>query len=181
MKSKYNSELLAAAVARSFSMAQVLRHLGLNDKAGGNYRFIGGKIRELEISTDHFKGQTWAKGGKTEPRNFVPDDEMFVENCPHKVDGPRLKHRLLRKGWIYECQICSIREWQAKALTLHLDHVNGVNNDNRLENLRFLCPNCHQQTHTWGNSYKRKHRSSEGEASEAHERGAPYLISVRLQ
>lgn len=47
------------------------------------------------------------------------------------------------------CAECGITEWQGKTLSLHLDHINGVNNDNRLENLRLLCPNCHSLTETY--------------------------------
>ena len=46
----------------------------------------------------------------------------------------------------YKCSECNIQTWNNKSLSLHLDHINGMNNDNRLENLRFLCPNCHSQT-----------------------------------
>ena len=50
----------------------------------------------------------------------------------------------------YKCKICNISSWNGNEISLQLDHINGVNNDNRLENLRFLCPNCHSQTSTWG-------------------------------
>ena len=53
-------------------------------------------------------------------------------------------------GVSYVCTICRINEWQGQPLTLHLDHINGINNDNRFENLRLLCPNCHSQTETYG-------------------------------
>ncbi len=49
----------------------------------------------------------------------------------------------------YECDICHNFEWLGKKLSLHLDHINGIHNDNRLDNLRFLCPNCHSQTDTY--------------------------------
>ncbi|MBX9580218.1 MAG: HNH endonuclease [Gemmataceae bacterium] len=52
-------------------------------------------------------------------------------------------------GRVSACTRCGISEWQGCPLSLHLDHVNGVNNDNRLENLRFLCPNCHSQTESY--------------------------------
>jgi 5-methylcytosine-specific restriction endonuclease McrA len=49
----------------------------------------------------------------------------------------------------YKCSECNIQNWNNKSLSLHLDHINGMSNDNRLENLRFLCPNCHSQTETY--------------------------------
>ena len=85
-------------------------------------------------------------------RSFT-DDEVFNENSP-VVSGHRLTKRLLRLGWTYKCE-CDLDSWRGKPLTLHLDHINGMRNDNRFSNLRFLCPNCHQQTETWGNK-KRK-------------------------
>lgn len=53
----------------------------------------------------------------------------------------------------YKCDICgNTGLWLGKKITLHLDHINGISNDHRMINLRFLCPNCHQQTSTWGNA-----------------------------
>ena len=49
----------------------------------------------------------------------------------------------------YKCGECEISEWNNKKLALHLDHINGKNSDHRLDNLRFLCPNCHSQTETY--------------------------------
>lgn len=67
-----------------------------------------------------------------------------------------VKVRLLEGGLLQNsCSTCGISEWCGRPLICHLDHINGVNNDNRLENLRMLCPNCHSQTETYGGLNKR--------------------------
>lgn len=78
----------------------------------------------------------------------IPDEDWFVENSTRATEP--IKKRLKQYNLIpYSCHICSIVEWENKPLNLHLDHINGINSDNRLENLRFLCPNCHSQTDTY--------------------------------
>ena len=70
----------------------------------------------------------------------------------------RLKERLVKEGILeYKCAECGISKWNNKPLSLHLDHINGINNDHRIENLRFLCPNCHSQTDTYAGK-NRKHK-----------------------
>ena len=160
-KSKYTKDLLQPIVEMSHSMAEVLRKLGLKI-TGGNYKNISYRIKYLEISIKHFdtlNGQSWAKGktketddrvAKCAKKNSFSNEEVFVENAP-PMGGGRLAKRLLILGWQYKCGECGLTEWRGKTITLHLDHINGMGNDNRFENLRFLCPNCHQQTETWGN------------------------------
>jgi len=79
----------------------------------------------------------------------IPQTELFVENC--KYQRHIVKRRLISEKIIsYSCAGCgNTGSYNGKKLTLQLDHINGVNNDNRLENLRFLCPNCHSQTDTF--------------------------------
>ena len=69
-----------------------------------------------------------------------------------------VRRRLLEEGLLhYECYECGVFEWFGERLPLHLDHINGMKNDHRLENLRMLCPNCHSQTKTFsGRNVRRK-------------------------
>lgn len=103
--------------------------------------------------------QAWNKGRISNEDKFIlPDHEVFVENSTY--GRCHIKKRILRKGLIpYRCSECSSGDtWNGKPLSLHLDHVNGINNDNRIENLRFLCPNCHSQTETYAGKNKGKMR-----------------------
>jgi len=84
------------------------------------------------------------------------NEEVFVENSTYARHN--IKRRLIKQKMIeYVCQDCGIdRNWNGKKLSLQLDHINGVNNDNRIENLRFLCPNCHSQTDNFSGKSCRK-------------------------
>lgn len=146
---------LAALVRESLSAAAVLRALGLPDN-GRPYYDLTRRLATLEIDTSHFRGRGWSRGETRETHpsvdritrlRAIADEQIFVARSP--VGGTVLKKRLIRRGWTYACASCGIAEWQGSALSLHVDHINGEHHDNRLENLRFLCPNCHSQTPTY--------------------------------
>jgi hypothetical protein len=147
---------LRAAVAASRSYAQTIRTVGLV-AAGGNYVQIKRRIAKLGIDASHFTGQGWNKGGGpvTVPKAL---DEVLVKD--RWTQSHKLKKRLFRAGLKHErCELCG---WAVRApdgrIPLELDHMNGDKNDNRLENLRILCPNCHalQPTHRGLNKASRR-------------------------
>lgn len=108
-----------------------------------------------------FSRDAWSKAvkrGDIVPRDRVtPLDELFVAG---RIRGRgHLKQRLLNEGLKEtRCERCGISEWMGKMLSMQLHHVNGDRLDNRLENLAFLCANCHSQTDTYGgrNGHRRK-------------------------
>lgn len=145
---KWNDESFKKAVKDSFSIAEVLRKLGLRPR-GGNYKTVHIYIKKLGLNIDHFTGQGWNIDNKFGLTNSRPLEEILVINSPYRSTWS-LKRRLLKHGLLGNiCSVCKINEWNGKMLTLHLDHINGINNDNRLSNLRLLCPNCHSQTVTY--------------------------------
>jgi 5-methylcytosine-specific restriction endonuclease McrA len=104
---------------------------------------------------------TWSKAvrrGDVLPRpNGMPIQELLSgdRRCRRNVKSRLLGANLLKNI----CALCGLRDWKGRALSLHLDHINGKKNDHRLENLRMLCPNCHSQTETYGGRNKRSNRS----------------------
>ena len=153
----YSPEELRAAIASSRSIRQALLKLGVKGE-GGNYKTIHRDISELNIDISHMTGRGWRLGDSrpvTPPRAI---SELLVPGS--MVSGYQLKKRLLREGMLEAvCQTCGLRTWRGHPLALELDHVNGVNSDNRIENLRLLCPNCHSQTPTYRGRNRGRSRS----------------------
>ena len=138
---------LVIAVAESHSIAEVCRQLGIK-AIGGNYRTVRTHIQRLQLDISHFRGMGWRRGNQlpvTPPR---PLSEILVEGSHYS--SARLRKRLLAEGLFrHQCSICRRDEWNGLPISLELDHVNGRPDDNRLSNLRLLCPNCHAQTETY--------------------------------
>ena len=108
----------------------------------------------MGIDFNEFKTISEKNHKKGNPKYSL--EEILIENSSY-TNRTRLKIRLLKEHLIeYKCAICGNKgEWNNQPLTLQLDHINGINNDNRIENLRFLCPNCHSQTETYSGRNKR--------------------------
>lgn len=136
------------AVRSSLTMAQVLRVLGLK-ATGGNYTTAKVKIKKLQLDTTHWTGQGHMKGGTHKRSKKIPLTAILVENSLYS-NTQSLKVQLVREGFLaYQCKVCGLTEWLGAPLSLQLDHINGSHDDNRIDNLRLLCPNCHSQTPTF--------------------------------
>lgn len=144
---KYTLEILTEAVERSTSFAGVLRQLGLR-QAGGTQAHIARRIRRFGIYTSHFTGQAHQRGragARRRPWSAIlvvrPDGSL-------REKAQALRRALVEFGRPYLCDRCGLDPVQTP-LTLHVDHVDGEWLDNRPENVRFLCPNCHAMTPTY--------------------------------
>ncbi len=145
----WTDEQLRDAVRVSRSFAEVMQRLGYQP-SGGMHRHIKAHIARLALDTDHFTGQRWSAGTRT-GSGFKPQplSEILVANSTYLSSG-RLRRRLINaKLKPPRCEICGLDTWRGQPLPLALDHINGDPRDNRLENLRIVCPNCHALTETW--------------------------------
>jgi HNH endonuclease len=144
----YSDADLAAAVAASTSVAGVLRRLGV-PLSGGQHAHLARRIRRAGIDTSHFLGQAHNRGAKV-PRKTPEQVLIVLPPGSGRVKAHLLRRGLVQSGVEERCLLCGCDgTWQGVPLRLVIDHVNGDWLDNRLENLRFLCPNCHAQTATW--------------------------------
>lgn len=142
---KYTESDLRTAVKQSSSMRQVLQKLHVAPY-GGNYAVLRKALKHFNVDTDHFTGQGWRKNQKFTPMRPLSD---YLEN-KFPIQSNKLRKRLLKeKVFTHQCSSCNRKTWLGKQIPLELDHIDGNNNDNRIENLRLLCPNCHALTPTY--------------------------------
>ncbi len=141
-KRKWTENQFKEAVITSRSKRQVLKKLGLRE-AGGNYSQVEKYIKEYRLNTSHFTGYAWSRGLTGIGKPFLSLAEILTINSSYQ--SYKLKLRLFAAG--LKNQKCEECGWAKKSndgrIPLELDHVNGCRTDNRIENLRILCPNCH--------------------------------------
>ena len=154
MSQKRTKEEFEEAAKQSHSIAGMCRKLGLKP-CGGNYRLMHNAIEKFALDTSHFTGQGWNTGLKFKPFEAKPIEEILIANSSYQ--SFKLKRRLLDEGLKeYKCELCGLYEWQDNHIPLELHHINGNNRDNRLDNLKLLCPNCHALTDSYRGRNKKR-------------------------
>ena len=149
--SSCSAEDLAKIVERSYSHAECLREIGYVAVSGTILQQLKDKIKEFNIDTSHFDLHKKPAVIRTRENVFVKDS-----TCCQTV----LRRWFLKERIAYKCSICGQEPfWNGKEMVMILDHINGENHDNRLENLRWVCPNCNSQLDTTnGKNIKNKHK-----------------------
>jgi len=141
---KWIKEKLEEAVKKSINYREIIEAMGGNP-GPSTYNTLHRNIAKYNISTGHLTG--CARG----PSNVLTKEQFekkLIENSTPYFNSIR-KSLLTYNYFAYECNICKVIDWVGKPLKLEFDHINGLRTDNRLINLRLLCPNCHSQTETY--------------------------------
>jgi uncharacterized protein with PIN domain len=160
---KYNYDDLNKIVKESNNKSECIRKLGLSPKSAGNFDTLNRYINEYDLDITHFENK------HDSMVNYVKQNrkelcEILIKNSKYS-NRFRLKERLYNEGLKERiCEKCGQDEyWNGEKMSLILDHINGINNDNRIENLRILCPNCNGtlETHCRGKNKLNKHKKNE--------------------
>lgn len=137
----YSDEDFINIIKNSSSYSQLCLNLGYKSKSGDLVNRIKVRMNTLNLTEKDFKQDKRIK--RTE-------DNIFIKNST--ADQRTLRRWYLNNNYTeYKCAICGQEPlWQNKPMSLILDHINGENHDDRLENLRWVCPNCNSQLETTG-------------------------------
>nr|DAX47287.1 MAG TPA: NinG recombination protein [Caudoviricetes sp.] len=149
---KYTLEQLKKSVESSNSIRGCLIKLGVKPY-GGNYEVFRKAIKYFNIDTSHFTGQAHNKGNKL-PEMEIPIEEYLSNK--RQILTVKLKKKLYKNGLKDKvCEMCGIRDWNGRELVFELHHIDGNRNNNSLDNLMILCPNCHSQTDNFRNKSRK--------------------------
>lgn len=144
MKREYAIDKLIENADKCVNMLDLCHRMGIESVGGEDYREVRNLAKELgvELVFSFKQNKPSMKSVK------LPNEMVFVKNG--HTSTTNLKKKIIREGLKeYKCEKCGITEWQGEPISLQIHHINGDHHDNRLENLQFLCPNCHSQTDTY--------------------------------
>lgn len=147
-----NKTAVESAINNSKNLREVLSNLGLR-AAGGNYAALKRWCVTHELTLPENDYSKHNQSSYSHPK--YTDDDIFVEDSTYS-NRTSIKKRLRTHREFY-CDSCGLDEvWNGKPIVLQLEHINGIHNDNRFENLSLLCPNCHSQTSTFAGRNSKK-------------------------
>lgn len=137
---KHTKESLEEAVKNSTSYSGVMHFLKL-EASGSRWYWIKSKISRFNIDTSHF---TPTKRPNNIKNKLHYNDVLVYVTANKRTNSKILRRALIESGIKYECSECSLPDiWHNKKLILEIHHIDGKWRNNTKENLRFLCPNCH--------------------------------------
>ena len=154
---KYTKEILEEAVKKVSNYTQLLNYFNLLSDSKGCRRNFHRLISKYHIDISHFN--RYNASNRLRPEKMDKENILVLDRFKKNRREPYriLKRAMLEYGIEYKCKKCGLNQWNNKDISLQIDHINSNPLDNRIENIRFLCPNCHSQTPNFG-SRKLKNR-----------------------
>ena len=143
MKYNWNISKIKEIVPGCVNLTEVLEHLKI-PRQGNNSSTLKRILDQNQIDYSHFTGRArnYAKANTTKIQDYL-DNKVKITSC-------KLKEKLIKEGLKENrCEVCGITEWQGKLIVCQLHHKDGNNQNNNLDNLQILCPNCHSQTESY--------------------------------
>lgn len=146
-------------VKDSSSYAQLAKKIGYENSSstGSAYRAVHQMINGLNLDTSHFKGQGWLKGEAYDNKKYIAFEEYIKGDS---VQTNKLRRKLLKEGLKeHKCECCQNTIWNGQPIPLEVHHKDGDKDNNELENLQLLCPNCHALTDNYRGKNTKKHKA----------------------
>lgn len=151
----FSKEEIEQFVKDSRSYAQLVEKLGYNKKSGSKNSTLKELIAKYNLDISHFKGKGWNKGNKCPNGKYVPFTDYISGD--YYITSFKLHSKILREGLKERiCESCGNTVWMGVDIPLEIHHIDGNKNNNQLDNLQFLCPNCHALTSNYRGKNKGK-------------------------
>lgn len=148
---KYTKEILQRFLPQSYSFNQLARLIGIAP-VGSNTTNLKRRCVMYNLDMSHMTGQSHRRGHQDLKKKHWTEVLVLGDPLDRRREAYKLRRSMIESGIEYKCAECGCDPiWKEKNLKLHIDHIDGRHYNNSKENLRFLCPNCHSQTETWGN------------------------------
>jgi|688.fasta_scaffold280228_3 hypothetical protein len=147
MAREYTKEQVETAVINSKTFSDVFRHLGVNVN-GGSYKWLKKLILKHNIDTSHFFSRKeilammTAKSNGSKGKTLYSKDDISKDG---RIPSERLRSFMTFKNIEHKCNVCGLQRWLDKPIRLDIDHIDGNCINNHINNLQYICPNCHRQ------------------------------------
>lgn len=156
MKREYAIDKLIENADKCVNMLDLCHRMGIESVGGEDYKEIRQLAQELGVELKF----TYKRNTMCSYHPRIETKDILVKDSTYK-DATKLKKRLIEEGLKkYRCEGCKRTEWEGVPIPLQIHHVNGVHNDNRLENIQLLCPNCHSLTDTYAGKNANRENST---------------------